>query len=217
MQTPFGEREVDKFPPDRYFSEPGAVMCRVAPRGGSFLRFAQLELFAHRREMDELLLLANYVCFREYPHLLCPPFGRSGEERADGTVEKSDFNSNSQLTSPLPSVKEMAAVGPPGRYISLLRCVAKKCAHLVAEWLRVGYVQGNMNSDNTLLGGVTLDYGPYGLIEQYDPLYQPFTSDRDGKFAFLRQPQAMAMNLKTLGIACIKQCASVLFFIWLCL
>ena len=87
----------------------------------------------------------------------------------------------------------------PERYIALYREVAAKAAALVTEWLRVGYVQGNMNSDNTLLGGRTVDYGPYGWMEQFDPMYQPFTSDAEGKFAFIRQPQAMAVNVAVLG------------------
>jgi uncharacterized protein YdiU (UPF0061 family) len=56
-----------------------------------------------------------------------------------------------------------------------------------------------MNSDNTLVGGRTMDYGPFGVLEQTDPLYQPFTSDREGKFAFMNQPQAMAVNVAVLG------------------
>jgi uncharacterized protein YdiU (UPF0061 family) len=88
-------------------------------------------------------------------------------------------------------------------YLSLLclACfqIAQRIAFLVTQWLRVGYVQGNMNSDNTLLGGRTLDYGPYGWMERYDPMYQPFTSDSDGKFAFIRQPTAMSVNLAVLG------------------
>jgi uncharacterized protein YdiU (UPF0061 family) len=72
----------------------------------------------------------------------------------------------------------LAAVGPPRRYLELFRCSARANARLVAQWLRVGYTQGNMNSDNTMLAGRTLDYGPYGWVEKYDPRYQPFTSDR---------------------------------------
>jgi uncharacterized protein YdiU (UPF0061 family) len=69
----------------------------------------------------------------------------------------------------------------------------------VSEWLRVGYVQGNMNSDNTLAAGRTIDYGPFGWLERFDPTYQPFTSDLDGKFSFLNQPRAMAVNMAVLG------------------
>lgn len=72
-------------------------------------------------------------------------------------------------------------------------------ARLVSEWLRVGYTQGNMNSDNTLLAGRTIDYGPYGWLERFDPSYQPFTSDGEGKFSFLKQPTAMNVNVAVLG------------------
>jgi uncharacterized protein YdiU (UPF0061 family) len=89
--------------------------------------------------------------------------------------------------------------GPAERYLALYRRVAQRTAKLVAHWLRVGYVQGNMNSDNTLLSGATIDYGPYGWMERYDPLYQPFTSDPRGNFAFARQPSAMNLNVAVLG------------------
>lgn len=148
-----------KFSPDTLRREPGAVMCRVSE---SFLRFSHLELFGMRDEVVLLTQMADYVCFREFPHIL-------------------------EITS------------LPERYIALYREVASRASVLVVEWLRVGYVQGNMNSDNTLLGGRTIDYGPYGWMERFDPQYQPFTSDQEGKFAFIRQPQAMAVNVAVLG------------------
>jgi uncharacterized protein YdiU (UPF0061 family) len=89
--------------------------------------------------------------------------------------------------------------GPVERYVALYRRIAQRTATLVAHWLRVGYVQGNMNSDNTLLGGATIDYGPYGWMERYDPLFQPFTSDSRGNFAFVQQPSAMNLNVAVLG------------------
>lgn len=46
--------------------------------------------------------------------------------------------------------------------------VVDRQAKLVAEWLRVGYTQGNMNSDNTAIGGYTLDLGPFAFMEKYD-------------------------------------------------
>lgn len=101
--------------------------------------------------------------------------------------------------------------GPPSRYVNLYRCIAQRTAQLVADWLRVGYVQGNMNSDNTLLGGRTIDYGPYGWMERFDPFYQPFTSDKSGNFAFVRQPTAMTVNVQVLGE---RRCANLcLFFV----
>ncbi|CAE7942918.1 selO [Symbiodinium necroappetens] len=74
-----------------------------------------------------------------------------------------------------------------------------KQAELVAEWLRVGYVHGNMNSDNCLLCGHTLDYGPFAFLERFDPHFQPFTSDKKGNYAFQRQPTAAAANARVLA------------------
>ncbi len=64
---------------------------------------------------------------------------------------------------------------------------------LVANWIRVGYCQGNFNSDNTAIGGFTLDYGPFGFIDMFDPKYQPWTGGGT-HFSFLNQPQAAERN-----------------------
>ena len=64
---------------------------------------------------------------------------------------------------------------------------------LVANWVRVGYCQGNFNSDNCAAGGFTLDYGPFGFIEAFDPYYQSWSSSGD-HFSFLNQPIAAEQN-----------------------
>ena len=64
---------------------------------------------------------------------------------------------------------------------------------LIANWIRVGYCQGNFNSDNCAAGGFTLDYGPFGFCDVFDPQYQPWTGGGH-HFAFLNQPAAAARN-----------------------
>ncbi len=157
--------------------ETGAICCRVSK---SFFRFGHFELFASRKEWKELIQLMNFVTFREYPHLI---------------EQYSNQDDQVDLSVLPPIIPE----GPPQRYIELFRCITKRVAFLTSEWIRVGYVQGNMNSDNTLIGGRTLDYGPYGWMEKFDPYYQPFTSDPVGRFSFMRQPSAMAVNVAVLG------------------
>lgn len=76
------------------------------------------------------------------------------------------------------------------RLLAMVRAFAERQAELSIAWLRVGYVQGNMNSDNCLLSGRTMDYGPFGFMERYEPLWSPFTSDMERKFGFERQPLA---------------------------
>ena len=81
--------------------------------------------------------------------------------------------------------------------IEMARVFAKRQAELATHWLRVGYVQGNMNSDNCLLSGRTMDYGPFGFVERYESLWSPFTSDMERKFGFERQP--LASQVRGLG------------------
>ena len=64
---------------------------------------------------------------------------------------------------------------------------------LVANWIRVGYCQGNFNSDNCAAGGFTLDYGPFGFCDVFDPKYQPWTGG-GVHYSFLNQPQAAGRN-----------------------
>ncbi|MCG8672485.1 MAG: protein adenylyltransferase SelO family protein [Pseudomonadales bacterium] len=71
---------------------------------------------------------------------------------------------------------------------------------LVTDWIRVGYCQGNFNSDNCAGGGFTLDYGPFGFCELFDPLYQPWTGG--GKhFSFFNQPVAAEANFNMFCVA----------------
>ena len=67
---------------------------------------------------------------------------------------------------------------------------------LVTNWMRVGYCQGNFNSDNCAAGGFTLDYGPFGFCELFDPRFQPWTGGGN-HFSFFNQPFAAEINFKT--------------------
>lgn len=66
----------------------------------------------------------------------------------------------------------------------------------MANWIRVGYCQGNFNSYNCAAGGFTLDYGPFGFIEMFDPKFQPWTSG-GMHFSFFNQPLAAQKNFKS--------------------
>lgn len=78
----------------------------------------------------------------------------------------------------------------------VLRLASEFCTRIctmVADWIRVGYCQGNFNSDNCAAGGFTLDYGPFGFCEMFDPKYQSWTGGGE-HFSFLNQPQAAQKN-----------------------
>ncbi len=80
--------------------------------------------------------------------------------------------------------------------ISLALAFRDRLTSLVADWIRVGYCQGNFNSDNCAAGGFTLDYGPFGFCEVFDLYFQPWTGG-GRHFCFSNQPAAAERNFRT--------------------
>jgi serine/tyrosine/threonine adenylyltransferase len=78
--------------------------------------------------------------------------------------------------------------------------VVDRTAALMVEWLRVGFVHGVMNTDNMSILGLTIDYGPYSFVDNYDPAFTPNTTDLPGRrYAFGRQAGVAKWNLSCLG------------------
>jgi uncharacterized protein YdiU (UPF0061 family) len=161
-----GSRSID---PDMLISEPVAISTRVAP---SFIRVGQIELFARRARkkehpdaMEELEKIVLHLIDREY-----------SVDR-----EYADVIDNKLSTAE--------------KIVLLARAFRSRLTLLVANWIRVGYCQGNFNSDNCAAGGFTLDYGPFGFCDVFNPHYQPWTGGGD-HFAFLNQPVAAERNFE---------------------
>ncbi len=84
--------------------------------------------------------------------------------------------------------------------VELTRLFRGRLTRLIANWIRVGYCQGNFNSDNCAAGGFTLDYGPFGFCEIFDPKFQPWTGGGE-HFAFFNQPNAAYANFEMFCLA----------------
>ncbi|MHB1231302.1 MAG: protein adenylyltransferase SelO [Burkholderiales bacterium] len=87
------------------------------------------------------------------------------------------------------------------KYPRFLREVVLRTARLMAKWQAVGFAHGVMNTDNMSILGLTLDYGPYGFLDQFDPGYICNHSDHGGRYAFDRQPEIGAWNVTCLAQA----------------
>jgi len=81
------------------------------------------------------------------------------------------------------------------RYAAWLETVIERTASLIAQWQAVGFSHGVMNSDNMSILGLTIDYGPYGFMEAYDPGYICNHSDHHGRYAYDQQPNIGLFNL----------------------
>ena len=77
--------------------------------------------------------------------------------------------------------------------------VVLKTAALIAQWQAVGFAHGVMNTDNMSILGLTIDYGPFGFMEEYDPAYICNHSDHSGRYAFDQQPYIGLWNLHALA------------------
>ena len=130
----------------------------------SFLRVGQLELFARRVRRQ-----AHPEALNELRMIVAHLIERNYRPEIDPSLEFSD------------QVVELAGL------------FRTRLTSLVANWLRVGYCQGNFNSDNCAAGGYTLDYGPFGFCELFDPRFQPWTGGGE-HFCFFNQPAAAEAN-----------------------
>ena len=163
----------DMFYDGRPAAEPAAIVCRVAP---SFLRFGHFELPYARGDVPLLRQLAEFCVWRDFPHLL-------GDGAGQG----------------------LAALRAQGAFTQALFAawfaeVCERTAVLVAHWMRVGFVHGVLNTDNMSILGLTIDYGPYGWIDDCDPDWTPNTTDAAGKrYRFGWQPKIAHWNLLRLA------------------
>ena len=72
---------------------------------------------------------------------------------------------------------------------------------MVAKWMSVGFTHGVLNTDNLSLASITIDYGPFGFLDAYDPNYIPNHSDDSGRYDYESQPSICLWNLGRLATA----------------
>jgi uncharacterized protein YdiU (UPF0061 family) len=87
------------------------------------------------------------------------------------------------------------------KYLKFFSEVVERTARLIAQWQAVGWAHGVMNTDNMSILGITLDYGPFGFIDDYDPGFICNHSDHNGRYAFNQQPYIGLWNLSCLAQA----------------
>jgi serine/tyrosine/threonine adenylyltransferase len=95
-------------------------------------------------------------------------------------------------------------LGEPSRdvYVAWLKEVARRTAEMVAKWMAVGFVHGVMNTDNMSILGLTIDYGPYGFLDDYAPDWTPNITDAQGRrYRYAAQPRIALWNLVCLANA----------------
>jgi uncharacterized protein YdiU (UPF0061 family) len=91
--------------------------------------------------------------------------------------------------------------GVKDRHARFFAEVVERTARLVAQWQAVGFAHGVLNTDNMSILGLTLDYGPFGFLDDFEPGFICNHSDDSGRYAFNKQPRIALWNLACLGEA----------------
>lgn len=201
-----------------------AITCRVAP---SFLRIGHFEVFGRRASVQggafpvgsivEAHSLSTAALNGKRGRVtggqgerIQVEFGAPGSDCDSKALQPSNlkivdggFSAMKSLEMLVDHALEREFGGVPAgssaaeRGHALLRHATERVARTTAQWLRVGFCQGNFNSDNCLVSGRTMDYGPFGYVEEFDPKFGSWVGSGD-HFAFMNQPEAGLMNLRSL-------------------
>jgi len=172
-------RATRKADPNMMITEPCAITCRVAR---SFVRIGHIDLFARR-------VMAKQTQDGKAKYDTTDQVWKELEEiiwhacKREYKAEAYDPNIDSKNL-------EQAAT-------AMLNEAAVRIADMVSGWVRVGFAQGNFNADNCLVGGRTMDYGPFGWMDEFAPLFAKWTGSGQ-HFGFLNQPSAGFVNYQVL-------------------
>jgi len=127
---------------------------------------------------------------------VAPSFIRFGNFQIHAAFDEHDILrqlADFVIDSHFPALATIA--DPVERYAAWFDEVCRRTALMVAHWMRVGFVHGVMNTDNMSILGLSIDYGPYGWLEGYQPGWTPNTPDAGGRrYCFGRQPQIRLGN-----------------------
>jgi uncharacterized protein YdiU (UPF0061 family) len=132
----------------------------------SFIRVGQLELFGRRVRRNE-----HPKAMEELEKIMLHLISREYADVIDNTLTTAE------------------------KVLLLADEFRSRLTSLIANWVRVGFCQGNFNSDNCAAGGFTLDYGPYGFCDEFNPHFQSWTGGGH-HFSFLNQPVAAQRNFQ---------------------
>ncbi|CAM4476943.1 unnamed protein product [Lepidochelys olivacea] len=165
-----------------YDGNPKNERCTIVLRiASTFIRFGSFEIF---KPTDE--------------HT-----GRKGP-----SVNRNDIRIqmlNYVISTFYPEIQQAYSDNSVQRNAAFFREVTKRTARMVAEWQCVGFCHGVLNTDNMSIVGLTIDYGPFGFMDRYDPEHICNGSDNGGRYAYNKQPEICKWNLGKLAEALVPE------------
>lgn len=172
--------------------EPGAIVCRFAQ---SWLRIGTFDLMRSRGDRNNIRKLATYIAEEVF----------GGWDKLPTRLEVDSENkpANNSHLDPSYSVPKDELQGPESheqnRFARLYREIVRRNARTVAAWQAYGFMNGVLNTDNTSIYGLSLDFGPFAFLDNFDPCHTPNHDDQMLRYAYRSQPTIIWWNLVRLG------------------
>ncbi|KAF8426587.1 YdiU domain-containing protein [Tirmania nivea] len=151
--------------------EPCAIVTRFAP---TWIRIGSFDLFRWRGDRQNLRRLADYVI-------------------------NECFGGEKNLVPPRPEEMKLTGVDFVNRYHRLYREVVRRNARTVAKWQCYGFMNGVLNTDNTHIMGLSLDFGPFSFMDNFNPHFTPNHDDYMKRYSYHNQPTVIWWNLVRLA------------------
>ncbi|TAQ90840.1 hypothetical protein B7494_g836 [Chlorociboria aeruginascens] len=171
----------------RETTEPGAIVARFAQ---SWLRIGTFDILRARGERDMIRQLSTYIA----------------ENVFDGWESLPSRNPADDGKEPEPlktGIAKDAIEGPAefeeNRFTRLYREIVRRNAKTVAAWQAYAFTNGVLNTDNTSIFGLSIDFGPFAFLDNFDPHYTPNHDDHMLRYSYRNQPTIIWWNLVRLG------------------
>ncbi|KAM7209525.1 Uncharacterized ACR, YdiU/UPF0061 family domain containing protein [Naviculisporaceae sp. PSN 640] len=170
--------------------EPGAIVVRFAQ---SWIRLGNFDILRARGDRALTRKLATYVAEDVY----------GGWDKLPARLD--DPDSPAETSETKRGVPKDEIQGPEGseenRFTRLYREIVRRNALTVAKWQAYGFMNGVLNTDNTSILGLSIDFGPFAFMDNFDPQYTPNHDDHFLRYSYRNQPTIIWWNLVRLGEA----------------
>ena len=170
--------------------EPGAIVTRFAQ---SWLRIGTFDILRARGDRKLIRTVATYVAENVYP----------GWTSLPSILQTPPSQSSPPTISPSRNIPADRVEGDhsseENRFTRLYREIVRRNALTVAQWQAYAFTNGVLNTDNTSLLGLSLDFGPFAFLDNFDPSYTPNHDDHALRYSYRNQPSIIWWNLVRLG------------------
>lgn len=167
--------------------EPGAIVARFAQ---SWLRIGTFDILRARGDRDIIRQLSTYIAENVF----------NGWDSLPARNPADDGQNKEPLGA---GIDKDTIEGPAGleenRFTRLYREIVRRNAKTVAAWQAYAFTNGVLNTDNTSIFGLSIDFGPFAFLDNFDPNYTPNHDDHMLRYSYRNQPTIIWWNLVRLG------------------